>query len=124
MVTAGICRSGLFWSVTIAHTVPWAKPVAVALKYTCLLPSVTPSLMVVMGTSINASPAGIVTVAGNKASLVLDEERPTISAEAVAVLRVTRSSPALVKPSAKVNGEGVNDSVGPSLSFTIKLADT
>ena len=79
MVTAGICKSGLFKSVTNTQTVPGEKPAEVASKFTCLLPSVTPSLMVVMGTSTNAAPAEIVAEAGNLASPVLEETRFTIS---------------------------------------------
>ena len=78
-VAVGIWRSGLFKSVTSTQTVPGEKPVAVASKFTCLLPSVTPSLMVVIGISTNAAPAGMVTVAGNVASPVFEDTRFTIS---------------------------------------------
>ena len=77
-----------------------------------------------MGTSTKAEPAAIVAVAGTVASPVLDEDKFTVSAWVVAVLRVILNVPALVRPSASVSGLADNINAGPSSSVTLMVADT
>ena len=123
-VIAGICRSGLFKSVTITHTAPGEKPVADTCKFTCWLPSAMPSFMVVIGISTEAAPDGMVAVAGKVTSVRSVDKRSTVNGWVVGVFLVMVSVPAFAEPSANVIGLADSCREGPSLSLMVILADT
>ena len=88
-------RSGLFMSVTITQSVPVENPLEVAVRFTCLLPSVILSFTVVTGTSAKSAPAGISTEEGTVASPGFEEFRLTSNEDPFGVFLVILSKAAL-----------------------------
>jgi hypothetical protein len=98
------------------------NPAAVAVMVTVWFPSVMPSETLAMGNVALLVPAGMVTVAGTVASVVLSEARFTTSAAPVSVFLVTVPVVAGLRPSGTRSSTMKTLSVGPSSSVTVRMS--